>query len=205
MGEDEDAVTIETIVTADDYEAAAAKTAVFADGVALPYVTLGLCSEAAELLHAYTVRQSADIIIAELGDVCWYVSQVAALIGVPFRELFVAERGVSVNDMSTWTRITSGVLMALADDGHTPNPRDQINFISKNAGSVAGLAKRVLRGDVEAIDAERTKEHLELIMMSATILSLHHGFGMQQVLQININKLRSRQARGVLKGEGDGR
>lgn len=81
------------------------------------------------------------------------------------------------------------------------------------AGEVAEKVKKLLRGDsgdftVEGMD-EKTKTAVMLELGDALYyisrLAKIMGFDLQAVADMNISKLASRQARGVIKGSGDER
>lgn len=76
-----------------DYQARSRATAVYPDaGANLTYPALGLCGEAGEVAEKIkkTLRDDAgvltderrDALAAELGDVLWYVAQVATEAGI---------------------------------------------------------------------------------------------------------------------------
>jgi NTP pyrophosphatase (non-canonical NTP hydrolase) len=79
--------------------------------------------------------------------------------------------------------------------------------LNDEAGECAAKLKKHLRGDYE-LDDEKKKEFakelgdvLWYIANSARVL----GFTMDEVAEMNLEKLLSRKERGVLKGNGDNR
>lgn len=79
-------------MTFDEYQRAAAKTAIYPDDHAVTYPVLGLCGEAGEVAEKvkkiirdegdiYT-QAKADEIAKELGDVLWYVSAICRDLGL---------------------------------------------------------------------------------------------------------------------------
>ncbi len=84
------------VTTLNDYQEQAAETAFYRAGD-IAYVVLGLCAESGELANHYkkVLRDSGGRMNAvrhgkmvdELGDVLWYVSQLAGELGVSMAEL----------------------------------------------------------------------------------------------------------------------
>lgn len=76
-----------------DYQKKASLTAQYPQEKALEYLCLGLCSEAGEVAGKLKkiIRDNNSIlsedkksqIISELGDVLWYLSQIASTLNVP--------------------------------------------------------------------------------------------------------------------------
>ena len=79
-------------MTFNDYQRNTAKTAIYPPEIGLAYVTMGLAGEAGEIANKvkkiYRDKQGVlddetrAILSAELGDVLWYVSQLATEVGV---------------------------------------------------------------------------------------------------------------------------
>jgi NTP pyrophosphatase (non-canonical NTP hydrolase) len=84
-------------LTLDDYQRQARTTAIYSRSDCLTYPALGLCGEAGEVANIVKkwIRDSnrelsPDIkakLIKELGDVLWYLSQVASDLGVSLNEV----------------------------------------------------------------------------------------------------------------------
>ena len=80
--------------------------------------------------------------------------------------------------------------------------------INEEAGEVAGKVKKSIRDDEQELEPERIKAiALELgdtlwyiALMADTI-----GIPLQQIAEMNIQKLSDRKNRNVIKGEGDNR
>ena len=71
-------------------------------------------------------------------------------------------------------------------------------------GEVHGKVQKSLRDNTEVVRKEIMKE-LGDVVFYATALANIYGRGLQEVLQLNIEKLDDRQKRGKLKGSGDNR
>ena len=76
--------------------------------------------------------------------------------------------------------------------------------IAGESGEVSEKVKKWMRGDKELDKAELVKE-LGDIMWYITSLADDLGYSLQQVIDTNVAKLKSRKARGVQKGDGDNR
>lgn len=76
------------------------KTAVFPKKVedfTLAYFTLGLFDEMDELLEKIINLKSSDEIIAEAGDVCWYVCGIANYLNIDFMQLVNNRNNIEPN------------------------------------------------------------------------------------------------------------
>jgi NTP pyrophosphatase (non-canonical NTP hydrolase) len=76
------------------------------------------------------------------------------------------------------------------------------------AGEVAEKAKKIIRdGDGVLTDPDREKIALELsdVCWYVAVLAHELGYNLEEILQMNLDKLASRQQRGVLSGSGDAR
>lgn len=72
------------------------------------------------------------------------------------------------------------------------------------AGEVAEKVKKLIR-DSSRFQNEEIMKELGDVVFYATALANIYGRGLQEVLQLNIEKLDDRQKRGTLKGSGDNR
>lgn len=76
------------------------------------------------------------------------------------------------------------------------------------AGEVAEKVKKLIRdGDGTLTDPVREKIAFELsdVCWYLAVLAYELDFTLEEVMQMNLDKLASRQARGVLSGSGDAR
>jgi NTP pyrophosphatase (non-canonical NTP hydrolase) len=80
--------------------------------------------------------------------------------------------------------------------------------LAGEAGEVAEHIKKVIRDDHWQVSEERlealTKELGDVLWYVAQLAS-ELGLELEQIAQVNLEKLRSRQLRGVLAGSGDER
>jgi NTP pyrophosphatase (non-canonical NTP hydrolase) len=76
------------------------------------------------------------------------------------------------------------------------------------AGEVAEKAKKIIRdGDGTLTDPDREKIALELsdVCWYVAVLAYELDYTLEEIMQMNLDKLASRQQRGVLSGSGDNR
>lgn len=72
------------------------------------------------------------------------------------------------------------------------------------AGEVAEKVKKMIRKDGE-LDLKATAKELGDVLWYIANLANDLGYSLEDVAQMNIMKLTSRQERGVIKGNGDDR
>lgn len=81
----------------DLYQQKAAMYAVFPDSDGVPYLALGIASEAGEVAgkvkkiirdkHGFISQEDRDAILAEVGDVLWYAAMLCTRLGAPLSEV----------------------------------------------------------------------------------------------------------------------
>lgn len=83
--------------------------------------------------------------------------------------------------------------------------------LTSEAGEVAGKVKKAIR-DGRNWTGEQREEHRQSIKAELgdcawylAEMARHYGLTLEEVLEHNLNKLESRQARGTLTGNGDNR
>ena len=76
--------------------------------------------------------------------------------------------------------------------------------LSAEVGEVHSKVQKSIRDNTEVIHKEIMKE-LGDVVFYATALANIYGRGLQEVLQLNIEKLDDRQKRNKLRGSGDNR
>lgn len=78
----------------------------------------------------------------------------------------------------------------------------------EEAGEVAGVAKRMQRGDYKddpEIGRQKLKKELGDTLWYLSQVAKDNGFALQEVAVENLHKLEDRLQRGTLKGTGDNR
>ena len=76
--------------------------------------------------------------------------------------------------------------------------------LSGEAGEIAEKVKKWLRGD-KGLDKDLLAKEIGDVLWYCGSLADDLGFTLQQVVDMNVEKLTSRKDRGVLKGSGDER
>ena len=80
--------------------------------------------------------------------------------------------------------------------------------LTNEAGEVAGKIKKIFRdrnGEISAADREALKQELGDVLWYLTQICTELGLTLEEVAEANLVKLFSRQARGVITGDGDQR
>jgi NTP pyrophosphatase (non-canonical NTP hydrolase) len=85
-------------------------------------------------------------------------------------------------------------------------PEERVFGLLEEAGEMAGVFKRLLRGDYDA-DQAATKLHKELgdILWYLSQIAEDNNWTLSEIAKSNLNKLESRRIRNVIVGTGDNR
>lgn len=85
-------------------------------------------------------------------------------------------------------------------------PEERVMGMLEEAGEVAGVFKRLLRGDYSE-DVAVTKLHKELgdVLWYLSQIAMDNGWKLSEIAATNIDKLESRQVRGLILGSGSDR
>lgn len=171
----------------DTYSQQAATSAVYPTDAADWYLALGIADEAGEVMGKLVDGGKPSEILAECGDVLWYASQLARHHGLNLKEL--------VRD----------ALLSYESGDHSVVAACAV--IAAQAGSVAGVTKKVLRGDrITPSDVRRRiGVSIGLVFLAVHTIAEKYGSSLQTVMQQNLDKLEDRKARGVIRGDGDTR
>lgn len=173
----------------DYYQSRAWDTAIYPNkGNNLAYPTLGLVGETGEFARKCIEGASDSEIILELGDMPWYMAAVAT------------EAGIKL----------SSVASIVLETGHPLDRRTCLEAFITGNGELSERVKKIIRdkdGRIDKSDATYIRYALSTtyraFLSECAILEL--GVTPKQILEGNLDKLRSRAERGVLHGEGDRR
>lgn len=80
--------------------------------------------------------------------------------------------------------------------------------LASEAGEVAGKIKKVLRdrdGDFAAAPLDALEDELGDVLWYLAVLASDLGLSLDEIARRNLDKLRSREARGTIGGSGDER
>ena len=183
-----------------EYCEKARSTAIYSGPVYYP--TLGLCGESGELIDKLTetgVHHSKDEITKEMGDVLWYVVNDAADAGLSFLDVCSTLTGGQRADNFT----ELGAQMKTSDDRRVPTIKLPIY-----AGRVAEVAKKQIRDSGGTLPAEKKQiiaDSLPEVLRCLFEIAAQWSINLDDVAQVNIDKLFSRKERGQLQGSGDNR
>ena len=154
------------------------------------YLALGVAGEGSELIVA-TQSNNRDDILAEAGDVCWYLSRyIAKVLGKGFGDYINV---AAVQRKGGLHRLTG--------------PR----FALEHIGKICGVEKKRVR-DGETWDDRKRFEKNAIASDSAIALISwledllrDNGYSLAQALVYNQKKLSKRLEVGTIKGDGDHR
>ena len=166
-----------------EYTRLARQTAIYPEQYACIYPALGLVDELAEFVEKYSTWDydiddcpTTDEVTDELGDVLWYFA------------IYCDDNKL---DMSIFFETRD-----LYPDTHT---------VFMQCGKLLGATKKAMRDAQLPVSALKVWEYLDNIAGYINRWCLDLGITINEAMELNINKLRDRQARNVLKGSGDHR
>lgn len=161
------------------------------------YLIAGLNDEAQELVDSVDAgwfSTALDGTVGELGDVLWYNARLHnRVVGASSATLSEKEMAFSLPRAA----------VSSAD-----SLKELTRAVRAHAGTVSGLVKKTIRGDDGKL--ERAARALTMLEDMRTLLDraaqeISRGLRLKDVARKNVEKLSSRQDRGVLKGDGDNR
>ncbi len=166
-----------------EYTTAARATAVYPEQFKCVYPAIGLVDEMAEFVEKYNAWDydaddcpTTDEIVSELGDVLWYYA------------IYCDDNNF---DMETFFE--------------TKDMYVDTHFIFMQCGKLLGATKKAMRDTQFPVSALKVWEYLDNIAGAVNGWCLDLGVTVEEVMEKNIDKLRDRQARNVIKGSGDNR
>ncbi len=174
-----------------DYQIQARTTATYR--TPFMYPALGLAGEVGELIDKTEDGSSYEAIRGEIGDVLWYVSNVAYDAGLTLAECADLD---GPNVLGTFDELK---------DGHYP---EWDKSLSVEVGKVCEVVKKTDRDDAGVLTEERQvkiKDALGQVLYLLQDMTSECSTDLAMVAQANLDKLASRKERGVLKGDGDNR
>lgn len=169
----------------DYYQAEAQKTALYKNlNLEIAYPCLGLVGELAELIEAdeISIVNEKERIYSELGDVLWYVAAVCTDLGITMSTCC----GVESFEDITLRNVGSNIKMFII------------------AGRACEAAKKVLRDHNESKKII-VRACLRNLMEYLAAYCNFNNLSLTHAADLNLNKLKSRQERGVVHGDGDTR
>jgi hypothetical protein len=155
------------------------------------YPALGLADEVGELLVKLTSAAGPEAVHAEMGDVLWYIVNLAADCNIPVHKL--------VEGCETCAEIE--------DRGLLPGAH-QFVMLAADAGAICGLVKKLYRDDNSKLThdrREKIREGLGTILLRMAAVTTFRKWSLGAIARENLAKLASRQTRGALHGDGDNR
>ena len=154
----------------------------------LVYPALGLCGEVGELIAAVK-ENGLDNIKKETGDCLWYIANIAADMNISLSEIMGRENFYKTC-RDCWSIDKS------------------LSELAIYAGVVAENVKKAIRDNDGMVTADRHDNIVKALRLLVTWLERLcscYGVTLEECAQLNLNKLRSRAERGVLKSDGDAR
>jgi len=176
-------------MTLKDYQSQALSTAIYDEKFKVIYPMLGLVDEFAEVIDKGLMAGDEKEVAKELGDFMWYFS------------VFVNDMNI---DIDIFYILTETELVFLRGALY-----DKVPDCFVSLGTIAGKIKKWIRdSNCITIDNEMKEiiiSNLRVLFLYVQVAALDLGYTLDEVLQMNIDKLKSRQERGVLSGSGDNR
>jgi len=165
------------------------------------YPALAALGEAGELA-AKVIGGNRDALpresfLKEIGDVLWYVTAAAVDLGFELRDLALHDTGT----ITAWQHYVNHV-----NPCHRREIKHHVLRLVARLGEFAERVKKSWR-DGNPIVAERDRCHYDLTCALAMLHQLAMCFysDLAEVANLNVEKCRSRRARGVVSGSGDDR
>ena len=174
------------------------------DHLGIFYATFGLVDEVAEVYEALDSAEDAlyllqnispvasDKLKAELSDCLWYVARI------------VAEWRLDWDALETEVK-------ELQDKIEPQSLIESYHLMIVSAGNICGVAKKYLRDEDFHLNAPSQAKRTQVqFLLANALVGLYNmlyllNLSLDELMQINLDKLFSRKKRGKLHGEGDNR
>lgn len=177
------------------YQKKAITTKMYDDSVAIAYIVLGICGESAELyekiVEGDTSEGNLELLSKEIGDVAWYLAG------------WAEENKLKLESIAKFNTVQSS-------EGQVSihHLNDQLVLYS---GQIAEYTKKALRDNFDEISVgvypadKLVKVNIAVANLLETIKGIAFYFllSFDEILEDNIEKLRSRAERGKIGGSGD--
>lgn len=165
-------------INLEDYKKDALKTAYYPNmGSNIEYPVIAVLEESIEIFEKIECSASKEEIVKELGDLLWYTAMI----------FYEFDKKLEFTQIGIYT---------------TPS-----NFII-NSGKLASILKKTLRDDNGVFKKDKLDEFFKTIdyMLSFVMnVASQLGYTLEEVAEINIDKINDRIVRGTLSGSGDNR
>lgn len=162
-----------------EYSETALSTAIYDKSTGYP--VLGLVGETGELIRKFNSCSDDEEINKEIGDVFWYLNAISS--DYLYMNLYQLVR---LNDqVSVKTSFSLGAW----------------NKVSK----IAEIAKKAIRDSNNTLNKTQSSKLSLLLVQLYRMLENYASHELDDILQLNHDKLFSRKERGVISGSGDNR
>ena len=174
----------------DQYQQLARTTAIYPSKIVYP--ALGLIGECGEVVDKlFYTPYSEEEVLQEAGDLCWYMANLAYDCDSSLSKCIESDSfEIIENTFSGTSEIIAELLI--------------------NLGAIAEIVKKALRDENGVFSNNRKKRIVEYIRIIHDTLTVYVSSvtgepTLERSAILNVEKLKSRQERDVLKGDGDDR
>lgn len=200
-------------MTLNEYQFSAGETDMITEAqFKMGYYPLGMCGESAEVytellkLKVTPSSENIEAMALEVSDVCWYAARyIFRLKGLKsIGKAYIRDKDGSISAVNAGL----GGIELSEDTGCTPNlEKLQINCmqLSIKTGTIADIVKKVIRDQNGAYSQDKVNE---IALLCEEVLKIcwnicnNLGISFNKCLEMNLAKLASRKARGVIGGNG---
>lgn len=180
--------------TFQEYSVAAQSTAIYDPSRGIEYCTLGLASEIGEAMELVLRWESnTSLLKKELGDILWYCSELSRNIGSTLKDT-VCDQADTFGEYFAFEKICP-----MEDLGNV------LMHMNVCSAEIAGMVKRTLRGDYKKINPDAIKKRIKDVVRGCALLAASIGSTLQEVAELNIQKLQKRKRDDTIMGSGDNR